>query len=861
MPIPPSIGGDRPGRLPVRHRPGYPAFGLVARLLAAPILTVPILGALALIGSGPARAQYAAGTGASATGAGATAVGENSRADGTAATAVGRDALAIGPYSFAQGSNAFAGRAGTSTGGTAGGIAIGYNAVAGDAFFGSNIAIGSYATATSPNSAGDNIAFGNQASATGLDSMAIGGQTTASGRNSIAIGNNSTESAADNATVLGVAAKATGAAAGSVVLGANARSSTAGGVALGFESVALRGALNGTEAFSGTAVSGTLGAVSVGNATNLRQVTNLAGGTQDTDAVNLRQLRGAGNALAGALGGGAVFAQDGTLTAPRYSVQGQVLNTVGGAISNLDTAITTLNTDGSRYFAVRTTGPAAQAVGTDSVAMGAGASALNLRGVALGSGSVADRAGLAGAAEAFSGTRVASTAGAVSVGTIGSERQITNLAGGTQDTDAVNLRQLRGTGNALAGALGGGAVFAADGTLTAPKYTVQGQVLNTVGGAISTLDAAITTLNTVGSRYFAVRTTGPAAQAVGTDSVAMGAGASALNLRGVALGTGSVADRAGLGGGAEAFSGTRVASTAGAVSVGTIGSERQITNLAGGTQNTDAVNLRQLRGTGNALAGALGGGAGFDQDGRFTGPSYAVGGRSYGSVGGAITALDSTGVKYDVDASTGGRANSVTLAGGDPNQPVLLRRVAAGVAATDAANLGQVTAQVAKARGESFAYTDQQVAAGYGQAVRYTDQRVAVLDRRMDGVGQQVGQFGQQIGRIEQQVGQLDRRVGSLEERVVGLGSAVSGLSREVGNAKLEARRAAAVGLAAASLRFDDRPGKLSLAAGGGVWRGEGAGAFGLGYTLPDGSARLNATGATTGRDFGFGAGASFTLD
>ncbi|HEV7438299.1 MAG TPA: YadA-like family protein [Methylobacterium sp.] len=644
--------------------------------------------------SEPARAQYAAGTGANAAGAGATAIGKN--------------AQAIGPYSFAQGFNASAGSAHAAVG-RGGGIAIGTDSIAGSASGGSNIAIGSQAVATSPDTTGDNIAFGSDAKATGRDSMAIGGQTTASGTNSIAIGNNFTSSASNDSIVIGVGSRATNTAAGSVVLGNNARSGAAGGVALGFESVALRGALNGTEAFSGATVAGTLGAVSVGNAADLRQVTNLAGGTQDTDAVNLRQLRGAGNALAGALGGGATFSADGTLTAPKYAVQGQVLNTVGGAISNLDAAITTLNTSGSRYFAVKTTGPAAQALGTDSVAMGAGATALTLRGVALGTGSVADRAGLSGATEAFFGTSVASTAGAVSVGAVGSERQITNVAGGTTDTDAVNLRQLRSVGGNLASALGGGAAFGADGS--------------------------------------------------------------------------------------------------------------------------------------------------------FTGPSYTVGGRTYGNVGGAITALDTTGVKYDIDASTGGQANSISLAGGDPNQPVLLRNVAAGAAATDAANLGQVVAQVAKARGESFAYTDQQVAAGYGQSVRYTDQRVAALDQRVDGVDQHVGQLDQRVGGLDQRVGRLDQRVGTLEQRISGLGNAVSGLAREVGNAKVEARRAAAVGLAAASLRFDDRPGKLSLAAGGGLWHGESAGAFGLGYTLPDGSGRLNATGATTGRDFRFGAGASFTLN
>ncbi|MFC7665203.1 YadA-like family protein [Methylorubrum suomiense] len=96
---------------------------------------------------------------------------------------------------------------------------------------------------------------------------------------------------------------------------------------------------------------------------------------------------------------------------------------------------------------------------------------------------------------------------------------------------------------------------------------------------------------------------------------------------------------------------------------------------------------------------------------------------------------------------------------------------------------------------------------------------------------------------------------------MAGFGSQLADLNRQIGDVRTEARRGAAIGLAAAALRFDDRPGKLSVAAGGGVWRGESAASFGLGYTLPDGSARVNATGVTAGRDFGVGAGASFTLN
>jgi trimeric autotransporter adhesin len=67
--------------------------------------------------------------------------------------------------------------------------------------------------------------------------------------------------------------------------------------------------------------------------------------------------------------------------------------------------------------------------------------------------------------------------------------------------------------------------------------------------------------------------------------------------------------------------------------------------------------------------------------------------------------------------------------------------------------------------------------------------------------------------------------------------------------------------LAAASLRYDDRPGKLSVSMGGGYWRNEGALAFGAGYTSENGRVRANLSGATTGGNVGVGAGISLTLN
>ncbi len=54
-------------------------------------------------------------------------------------------------------------------------------------------------------------------------------------------------------------------------------------------------------------------------------------------------------------------------------------------------------------------------------------------------------------------------------------------------------------------------------------------------------------------------------------------------------------------------------------------------------------------------------------------------------------------------------------------------------------------------------------------------------------------------------------------------------------------------------LRYDERPGKLSAAVGGGVWKGYAAGSMGLGYTSRDQNVRANVSATTTGfcRTFG----------
>ena len=647
----------------------------------------------------------------------------------------------------------------------------------------SSIAIGVAAHASSSSLSGDQIAIGSDVNATKQDSIAIGAQTTASGVNTIAIGNAGvgipgfnagTSASADNSIAFGTNTLAQGN--GAIAIGNGATASSVGSIALGFASQATRAGLNGTEAFSNTAVASPYGALSIGDVGTERQIANVAGGTQDTDAINVRQLRGAGNDLADSLGGGAGFdATTNAYTAPTYTVGGVTYHDVGSALAAGDNLAVQYTPDGSGNP-------------TNAIDLTRGGTLQPVVLSGLGPGAI-----------------------------------------GSGSTDAINGSQIYGSAASVAQNFGGGATVNADGTLSAPTYNIQGTSYSNVGSALNRLDTAVTALNTdvanltaTGSRYVSVNSTGAPASATGPNATAIGPNTIASSNGGLALGSNASATRAGMNGTPEAFTGTIVASTEGAVSVGAVGSERQITNVAGGTQDTDAVNLRQLRGVGNDLAGSLGGGAGFNPTtNAYTAPTYTVNGTTYNNVGGAVAALDNTGVKYDVNPATGSRGNSVTLQGGDPNQPVLIRNVAAGQAPTDAANTGQVAA----ARADAFAYTNRSVAT------------------------------------VQNQVVGVQNQLSGVQNEITGLNGQISDLQSQVGQVRTAAYQAAAIGLAAASLRYDDRPGRLSTSVGTGFWQGQSATAMGMGYSLPDGRARLNASAVTAGHDFGFGAGASFTLN
>ena len=255
--------------------------------------------------------SYTAGFNSESGGEAAIAVGKSASAGGASAVAVGNgtvatgsDTVAIGTSSQASGSDAVAiGKNANASNGDS--IAIGQDTVSNNL---NSVALGKTSKATGASA----TALGPQAQATGSTAVAIGlnseantsatvaiGQSSAaSGLQAIAVGYKSAASG-DNAAAYGNTAKAVGK--NSLALGANTQAPIEGGVALGAGSIANTVAGAGYNPNTGrsntytptlsNAMTSTWAAVSIGDGTNTRQLTGLAAGSKDTDAVNVAQLK------------------------------------------------------------------------------------------------------------------------------------------------------------------------------------------------------------------------------------------------------------------------------------------------------------------------------------------------------------------------------------------------------------------------------------------------------------------------------------------------------------------------------------------------------------------------------------------
>ena len=517
---------------------------------------------------------------------------------------------------------------------------------------GLSIAMGNYATATNASSmaigtaslskgfnslammrqsaatADFSTAIGTASWANGKGSFAMGYSATAKGNQSIAIGaaetitvpgsasisttpsakyngDGNTVTEGDRSLAFGTKARTTAAAADSMAFGSNAKTKAANAVAMGNSSRAT-----GTDsfAFGNTASAAGANAIAMGRTAQAKQLNAIALGGQ------AKALEA--NALA--IGGTAEASKAGTMA----------IGTASKASSNNSTAI----------------GNGAEVTGENSMALGSGAKISSNNSIALGAGTEFNDP-LVNTYAAFTNEMNPAEAGVVAVGNSGTPRRIVNVAGGQNDNDAATIKQLRYVNNNLARTIAGPTYtgYEANGsTYKAPDFNIKNSTYHTVKEAVeaaqtnffsakgTSADANYDNKGATGTNATAagVRATaaGNFGAALGADATATSDNSTALGYKakvteddGVALGSYSVANTAAGVTGYDVsvadnranrytdLTGSVATSTLGAVSVGqstSVGTEtRQITNLAAGKKDTDAVNVAQLRNVNLKIAG------------------------------------------------------------------------------------------------------------------------------------------------------------------------------------------------------------------------------------------------------------------
>ncbi|EJH1130061.1 YadA-like family protein [Escherichia coli] len=381
-------------------------------------------------------------TDASAAGIGSTAVGYNTVAKGDSSVAMGYNSFAKGDSSVAIGQGSYSGvdtgialgsssvssrvivKGSRNTSVSEEGVVIGYDTTDGE-LLGAlsigddgkyrqiiNVADGSEAhdavtvrqlqnaigaVATTPTRYYHANSTAEDSLAVGEDSLAMGAKTIVNGNAGIGIGLNT--------LVLADAING-------IAIGSNARANHADSIAMGNGSQTTRGAQTNYTAYNMDAPQNSVGEFSVGSEDGQRQITNVAAGSADTDAVNVGQLK---------------------VTDAQVSQNTQSITNLNTQVTNLDTRVTNIEngigdivtTGSTKYFKTNTDGADANAQGKDSVAIGSGSIAAADNSVALGTGSVADEENT------------------ISVGSSTNQRRITNVAAGVNATDAVNVSQLK----------------------------------------------------------------------------------------------------------------------------------------------------------------------------------------------------------------------------------------------------------------------------------------------------------------------------------------------------------------------------------------------------------------------------------
>ena len=396
-------------------------------------------------------------------------------------------------------------------------------------------------------------------------------------------------------------------------------------------------------------------------------ITNVGDGVNDTDAVNIRQLKAAQTNVNN-LTNNVIGTDRPNLTT--YDVYGNVADNQNTVVD----AINKMNTGGIKFFHVNDGTGSQSTAGTlshpeDSAAKGAYGAAVGYQAKADGENSVA----LGKGAEATGKN-------SISIGTGNIVTGIGSGAIGDPTTITGNGTYTIGNNNGVVSANEAGA-FGNNNTLTGDNSRIVGN-----SNTVTTTDTFVMGNNSTSNV---------------ANSVVLGSNASA-NAAATASSAGTTTYAS------SVINGTTYnyagATPTGVVSVGDVGAERRVQNVAAGlisADSTDAINGSQLYATNSAINALQTGGAGIVQ--------YSNG-----------NAAPNGGVP----------TNHITLVGGDSNAPVTIHNVAAGVAPTDAVNVSQlqgVASRINKVADEADAGTAAAMAtAGLPQAYLPGKSMVAV---------------------------------------------------------------------------------------------------------------------------------------
>ncbi|WP_318651816.1 YadA-like family protein [Escherichia fergusonii] len=452
------------------------------------------------------------------------------------------------------------------------------------------------------NGAGINYVRTNDSGLTFTDASAAGIGSTAVGYNSVAEGDSS------------------------VAIGQGSYSNVDTGIALGSSSVSKREIVKGSRDTSvseegvvigyDTTDGELLGALSIGDDGKYRQIINVADGSEAHDAVTVRQLQNAIGAVA-------------TTPTKYFHANSTEEDSLAVGTDSLAMGAKTI-VNGDKGIGIGY-GAYVEANALNGIAIGSNAQVIHVNSIAIGNGSTTTR-GAQTNYTAYNMDAPQNSVGEFSVGSEDGQRQITNVAAGSADTDAVNVGQLKVTDERVA-----------QNTQSITNLNTQVTNLDT---RVTNIENGIGDIVTTGStKYFKTNTDGVDANAQGKDSVAIGSGSIAAADNSVALGTGSVATEENT------------------ISVGSSTNQRRITNVAAGKNDTDAVNVAQLKSS------------------------------------------EAGGVRYGTKADGSVDYSNITLGGGSGGT-TRISNVSAGVNNNDAVNYAQLKQSVQ----ENKQYTDQRMA-------------------------------------------------------------------------------------------------------------------------------------------------------